>query len=153
VESAATGQEREAHRVAETLELVQGEDITRGLALLSRLEVVGQSTAALRKALGPHCPAVGLGTLGTAALHASWTDAEEALLEEGMRAWGRDFRQARPPSFGACRHLLFWALDRVLQCAPYSVNIAGLRSQCLRIDACAQLSRFLARYAVRWTSC
>ena len=63
---------------------------------LRRLEIVGQSTAALRKALGPHCPAVGLGMLGTAAVHRSWTDAEEALLEEGMRAWGRDFRQARP---------------------------------------------------------
>ena len=54
-----------------------------------------QSTAALRKALGPHCAAIGLGTLGTAAVQPAWTDAEEALLEEGMRAWGRDFRQVQ----------------------------------------------------------
>ena len=58
-----------------------------------RLEIVSDSAAALRKALGPHCGAVGLSTLGTAAVQTSWTDAEEALLEEGMRAWGRDFRQ------------------------------------------------------------
>ena len=62
---------------------------------LPRLEVVTQSTAALRKALGPHCGAVGLGTLGTTAVQPTWTDAEEALLEEGMRAWGRDFRQVQ----------------------------------------------------------
>ena len=63
---------------------------------------MGTSTAALCKALGPHCSPVGLGTLGTAAVHRSWTDAEEALLEEGMRAWGRDFRQACLPSAPVC---------------------------------------------------
>ena len=47
--------------------------------------------------MGPHCSPIGLGTLGTAAVHRSWSDAEEALLEEGMRAWGRDFRQVRLP--------------------------------------------------------
>ena len=58
---------------------------------------MGQSTAALCKALGPHCSPIGLATLGTAAVQRAWSDAEEALLEEGMRAWGRDFRQARLP--------------------------------------------------------
>ena len=71
-----------------------------------RLDIVGHSTTALKKALGPHCPAVGLGTLGTAAVHRTWTDAEEALLEEGMRAWGRDFRQVYaamlPGTVSAC---------------------------------------------------
>jgi hypothetical protein len=79
-----------------------------------RLEIVSDSTAALRKALGPHCAAVGLSTLGTAAVQPAWTDAEEALLEEGMRAWGRDFRQVHlvpPPGFcdGIDNRSAYWA--------------------------------------------
>lgn len=31
--------------------------------------------------------------MGSSAVSPSWSDADEALLEEGMRALGRDFRQ------------------------------------------------------------
>lgn len=51
------------------------------------------STSALCRALGPHVDPLGLRSMGSTAVHPGWSDAEEALLEEGMRAWGRDFRQ------------------------------------------------------------
>jgi hypothetical protein len=47
--------------------------------------------AALRAAVGPHAQALGLELMG-GIVGRTWTDAEAALLEEGMRLVGRDFR-------------------------------------------------------------
>ena len=48
--------------------------------------------AALRAAVGPAAEALGLELMGDV-VGAGWSDAEAALLEEGMRLVGRDFRQ------------------------------------------------------------
>ena len=47
--------------------------------------------AALRAAVGPAAEALGLELMGDV-VGADWSDAEAALLEEGMRLVGRDFR-------------------------------------------------------------
>lgn len=58
-----------------------------------RLEVEGKAVAALRAAVGPHAAALGLELMG-AVVGRDWSDAEAALMEEGMRLVGRDFRSA-----------------------------------------------------------
>lgn len=47
--------------------------------------------AALRKAVGPHATDLGLDLMGSI-IGRDWNDRDAALLEEGMRLVGRDFR-------------------------------------------------------------
>lgn len=53
--------------------------------------------AALRAAVGPAAEALGLELMGDC-VGAGWSDAEAALLEEGMRLVGRDFRYELAPA-------------------------------------------------------
>lgn len=61
------------------------------LALLRRLEIEDAAVAALRSELGPAAALLGLDLMGSC-YGAGWSDEEAALLEEGMRLVGRDFR-------------------------------------------------------------
>ena len=55
------------------------------------MELEDAAVAALRAAVGPHAGVLGLDLMGSVAGR-GWSDQEAALLEEGMRLVGRDFR-------------------------------------------------------------
>ncbi len=57
------------------------------------MELEAAAVAALRSAVGPHARVLGLDLMGAVA-GKDWSDQEAALLEEGMRLVGRDFRCA-----------------------------------------------------------
>lgn len=62
------------------------------LPIEERLEIEGEAVAALRKAVGPHAADLGLDLMGSV-IGRDWNDRDAALLEEGMRLVGRDFRR------------------------------------------------------------
>ena len=85
-------------------------------------EVENKAIARLRRTVGEKKTGpLGLDLMGAAVARiAGWTDREAALLEEGMRLVGRDFRHlpAHPPTLQTQSGLLLTGLH-LRQCIPW----------------------------------